>query len=180
MKFFALLTFILIQPVFAQDQAQDKGDLIHLSAGHRRDASLPKEENQVIYTTVVKSNQLSLKIWENIHQGQDFKKTYPLIDKSQVKELNPYIVKECLESNHSFILAGDIYHFNKYYFEGIVVGIPEDLHRSLYLCSIKKNNGLRSSEPNRELGPFELAYRKVKGLNIRNINKQKLSKHMLR
>lgn len=134
-------------------------------AGHLRNPDFPAEQNQVLYTIVTKGNQLKVRIWENLYQGK-FEKTYSMVNKLDYETFQPYVVDECFEKNHHYILAGEFFIHKKAYFEGIVVGIPNDGSASIYLCSILKNNGLRSHQPRLDLGPFELAYRKVKGLEI--------------
>jgi hypothetical protein len=167
---FTAVSIILASSVMAQG-------LINFSAGQLRDRSLPIEVNQVIYTVTGKSNSISLKIHENIFQGE-FKKKFSLIDVAELKAHKTYIVPECLKENHRYLLAGDIFIHNKAFFTGVVIGIP-NYHGKAYICSIKKNNGILPAKPRRDIGPFEIGYHMVEGLIVGFVDEVSLKNKLL-
>ena len=90
-------------------------------------------------------------------------------------------MKDCLKEDHKYLLAGDIYNNKDYYFEGVVVGVPNDYqtYSRIYLCSIKRNHGFEPSEPQPDLGNFTLGYAEVKGLLLIYSDAFRLNKKLI-
>ncbi|MCH2533946.1 MAG: hypothetical protein MK008_05845 [Bdellovibrionales bacterium] len=152
--------------------------LNYLVAGH--DQSDVSHERQSFYSLSAKSNSLSLSIHEPLFMGK-IKKDYSLIDRAELKNLKPFIVKDCLKEDHKYLLAGDIYNNKDYYFEGVVVGVPNDYQTfsRIYLCSIKRNHGYEPTEPQPDLGNFTLGYAEVKGLLLIYSDAFRLNKKLI-
>ncbi|MCJ8276860.1 MAG: hypothetical protein HRT44_09850 [Bdellovibrionales bacterium] len=172
---FLLSLFIFLPLLIQADEvSKDKEEarLVYLAAGHVRKSFPDNCETCTVYTVTAKSNQLTVKLYEKLMNGHISKK-FSRISKEEIKIRKPYIVPECLASGHKYLYAGDIYNHKAYYFEGIIVGIPEDpaiYNNSVYVCSIMRNNGKASIFEKPDLGPFELGYNIIRGLEIYNLD----------